>query len=206
MSEDFNRANEVLKRLGAANDTIKYIDITKGNKTTKYAETKERIKAFRSVFPEGSIETNLVEWDKDTGNIITRTEVRNENGNLLSTGYACENVNVGMVNKGGSALENCETSSVSRALGFLGFGIVGGIASAEVMQEVAHQKEERDGMKICRRCNGTIKDAVNSKNELIDAETIAKESLRVYGDAYCLRCLAEIEKAGGLSFLGGGKK
>ena len=206
MSEDFNIANEVLKRLGAANDTIKYIDITKGNKTTKYAETKERIKAFRSVFPEGSIETNLVEWDKDTGNIITRTEVRNENGNLLSTGYACENVNVGMVNKGGSALENCETSSVSRALGFLGFGIVGGIASAEVMQEVAHQKEERDGMKICRRCNGTIKDAVNSKNELIDAETIAKESLRVYGDAYCLRCLAEIEKAGGLSFLGGGKK
>lgn len=206
MSEDFNRANEILKKLGVANDNIKYIDITKGNKTTKYAETKERIKAFRSVFPEGSISTKLVEWDKDTGNIVTRTKVYNENGNLLSTGYACENVNVGMVNKGGSALENCETSSVSRALGFLGFGIVGGIASAEVMQQVAHQKEERDGMKICRRCNGTIKDAVNSKNELIDAETIVKESLRVYGDAYCLKCLAEIKQAGGLSFLGGGEK
>lgn len=206
MSEDFNRANEILQKLGLANDNIKYIDITKGNKTTKYAETKERVKAFRSVFPEGSISTKLVEWDKETGNIVTRTEVYNENGNLLSTGYACENVNVGMVNKGGSALENCETSSVSRALGFLGFGIVGGIASAEAMQQVAHQKEERDGMKICRRCNGTIKDAVNSKNELIDAETIVKESLRVYGDAYCLKCLAEIKQAGGLSFLGGGEK
>lgn len=206
MSEDFSRANEILQKLGLANDNIKYIDITNGNKTTKYAETKERVKAFRNVFPEGSIATKLVEWDKENGNITFKAEIYNENGNLLSTGYACENVNVGFVNKGGSALENCETSSISRALGFLGFGIVGGIASAEVMQQVAHQKEERDGMKICRRCNGTIKDAVNSKNELIDAETIAKESLRVYGDAYCLRCLAEIEKAGGLSFLGGGKK
>ena len=52
----------------------------------------------------------------------------------------------------------------------------------------------------------TRKVGVDSKNELIDAETIVKESLRVYGDAYCLKCLAEIKQAGGLSFLGGGEK
>ena len=78
------RSEEIAEALLNANADIKYIDIDKGGKTTQYAETKERVKAFRRVFPEGSISTKLVEWDKDNGNIIMKAEVFNENGSLLA--------------------------------------------------------------------------------------------------------------------------
>lgn len=200
------RSDDIAEAILNVNADIKYIDIEKGGKKTQYAEAKERIKAFRRVFPEGSITSKLVEWDKEKGTIIMRAEVYNEKGNLLASGYASENVNVGMVNKGGNALENAETSAISRALGFLGIGIVGGIASAEDMQRVAQNKKLADGFGLCRRCNQPIRDAVNSKGEVVDAQTIARESVKVYGDTYCLKCLAEIQKAGGMEFLGGGKK
>lgn len=189
------RSREISEALCNVNADIKYIEITKGAKTSKYAETKERVKAFRRVFPEGSIATKLVEWDKDTGNIVMKAEVFNENGSLLASGYASENVNVGMVNKGGSALENCETSCVSRALGFLGIGIGDGIASAEDMQRVAKRKETEDGLRLCRRCGHKILDALDKKGNVITADQIATETLRVYGDTYCLSCAAEVKKA-----------
>ena len=194
MTDEFNRDIRIAEAIAKANADISYIDIEKNGKKTQYAETKERVKAFRKIYPEGAITTKLVEWDKEKGNIVMRAEVFNENGALLATGYACENVNVGFVNKGGSALENCETSCISRALGFLGIGLKGGIASAESMQQVAYNKEKQDGMRLCRRCNQTIKDAVDKKGNVISADTIARESIRVYGDAYCLSCLGEVKK------------
>ena len=190
---DAKRSEEIAEALANVNADVKYIEISKGGKTSKYAEAKERVKAFRRVFPEGSISTKLIEWDKEAGNITMKAEVFNENGSLLASGYACENVNLGLVNKGGSALENCETSAVARALGFLGIGIGDGIASAETMQRVTAQKEATNNLKVCHCCGRPINDAVDKAGKTWHADEIAKITVSTYGDAYCLPCLMEFK-------------
>ena len=130
---------------------VSYEQIEKANKeietiklgTKGYAQVNERIKAFRKVYPTGPIETEIEEIKEDYVRI--KTIVKNENGDILSTGYASE------TNKGNnkvnqvSMLENCETSSVGRALGFAGFGVDSAIASAE---DITRNKEKSKQFEI----------------------------------------------------------
>lgn len=136
---------------------IKYVDIEKANKTIKttdikgkdYAEVNQRIKAFRMLYPQGTIKTMLV--SNNDGICIFRAEVYeyekcNDVGNyeskLLGTGTAYEKENSTFINKT-SYIENCETSAVGRALGMCGFGIDTSVASAEEVQNaMANQKKE----------------------------------------------------------------
>lgn len=97
-----------------------------------YAPTNERIIAYRKVYPMGRIETTIEEIRDDY--VRTRTVVTDEEDNVIASGTASEtNTGKNMVNKT-SMLENCETSSVGRALGFAGFGADTAIASAEDME------------------------------------------------------------------------
>lgn len=97
-----------------------------------YAPTNERIIAYRKVYPMGRIETKIEEIRDDY--VRTRTVVTDEEDNIIASGAASEtNTGKNMVNKT-SMLENCETSSVGRALGFAGFGADTAIASAEDME------------------------------------------------------------------------
>lgn len=125
---------EILKvsyeQIEKANNGINAMKI--GNKD--YATVNERVKAFRKVYPRGCIQTNIEEIKDDYVRISTI--VRDENGDVIATGVASE-TKKGMVN-GTSMLENCETSSVGRALGFAGFGIDNSIASGE---DVERNKE-----------------------------------------------------------------
>lgn len=101
-------------------------DGTYKKKIVKYAEVKERVIAFRKVYPLGRIDTRMEQTDnyiKFTANVLV-------DGMLLATGTARELSNKPF------ALENCETSAIGRALGFAGFGIKTGIASAEDMQQI----------------------------------------------------------------------
>lgn len=114
---------------------IKWNDIEKVNSEIKtinlknkdYAEVKERVIAFRKLFPNGCIKTDLKEYNKDE---IIFTAQAYDGNDLLATGYAR-----GKTNKFFS-LEDTETSAVGRCLGFLALGIQGGIASAEEIKEV----------------------------------------------------------------------
>ena len=120
-----------------------YEEIQKANaaiKTTPihgkdYAEVNERIKAFRKVFPEGTILTEMIH--NENGMVIFRSRVL-IGDIVLGEGTAYEKENSSTINKT-SYIENCETSAVGRALGMAGFGIDTSIASAE---EVAAVKEE----------------------------------------------------------------
>ena len=97
-----------------------------------YAPTNERIIAYRKVYPTGRIETTVEEIREDY--VRTRTVVTDEDDNIIASASASEtNTGKNMVNKT-SMLENCETSSVGRALGFAGFGADTAIASAEDME------------------------------------------------------------------------
>lgn len=97
-----------------------------------YAMVPERVTAFRKLYPEGVITTDIIEHDGTTVTMKATIGVF-VNGELkvLATGMAQEVRGKGMVNTT-SYIENCETSAVGRALGFLGLGINGGgICSAE---------------------------------------------------------------------------
>lgn len=118
------------EQIAKANEEIYAMKI--GNKD--YATVNERVKAFRKVYPTGSIENKIEEIKDDYVRISTI--IRNENGDIIATGTASE-TKKGMVNST-SMLENCETSSVGRALGFAGFGIDNSIASGE---DVERNKE-----------------------------------------------------------------
>jgi hypothetical protein len=66
----------------------------------------------------------------EDGVVTMRTTIADDGGMILATGYAQEKETSSYINKT-SYIENCETSAVGRALGFLGIGIDGSMCSAE---------------------------------------------------------------------------
>lgn len=117
-----------------ANEAIKTTDI----KGKDYAEVNQRIKAFRMVYPNGSITTEIVSLVD--GVVTMKTTIKDNEGNVLSTGYAYEKENSTFINKT-SFIENCETSAVGRALGMCGFGIDTSVASAEEVQNAIENQK-----------------------------------------------------------------
>ncbi len=101
-----------------------------------YVPVAERIEQFYSAYPAGRILTSIIEHDREAGFVLIRAEVyRNSEDTMPSaTGHAFEVRGESYVNKT-SYLENCETSSVGRALALLGFEVRRGIASREEMEK-----------------------------------------------------------------------
>ena len=121
-----------------ANETIKTTDI----KGKEYAEVNQRIKAFRMLYPDGVIETQML--SNEDGVCIFQAVVGfRENGELykLATGTAYEKENSTFINKT-SYIENCETSAVGRALGMAGFGIDTSVASYEEVQNAMNNQTD----------------------------------------------------------------
>ena len=117
-----------------ANETIATTNI----KGKEYAEVNQRIKAFRMVYPEGSIITELVELENG---ICTRRAIVKDGENTLGTGFAQEKESSSYINKT-SYIENCETSAVGRALGMCGFGIDTSVCSAEELQNALNNQDK----------------------------------------------------------------
>lgn len=108
-------------------------------KGREYVEVNERVIAFRklSEFKGFSLETELVSLDSET--CVVKAIIRNADGQVISTGLAQEDKSSSHINKT-SYVENCETSAVGRALGFLGIGVETSIATAdEVSMAIAKQ-------------------------------------------------------------------
>ena len=139
--------------LAIVNEQIKTTDI----KGKEYAEVNQRIKAFRMLYPNGTIETKMI--SNDDGVCIFEAKVysepqlaknitidgvvtheRYEKGVLLATGTAYEKEDSTFINKT-SYIENCETSAVGRALGMAGFGIDVSVASAEEVANAIQNQE-----------------------------------------------------------------
>ena len=131
---------------------MKYEDIAKVNSEIEminmgkkdYAMVPERVTAFRKLYPEGFIRTAILFNDGTTILMQASAGYYREDGGevILGTGFAQEVKGKGMVNNT-SHVENCETSAVGRALGFMGLGINGGgICSAEELANaVTAQKQ-----------------------------------------------------------------
>ena len=106
-----------------------------------YVEVHERVEAFWNDHPDdGSIITHMEYPDEHT----VRCHVRIlTHGVLRATGHAEEVRGQGLVNTT-SAVENCETSAVGRALAVMGYKVKRGIASREeVAAAVAAQAQAK---------------------------------------------------------------
>ena len=134
--------------LKKANDSIVTVDV----KDKPYATVTERIKAFRKLYPEGFICTDIL--SNETGVCIIKATVGfvNENGErqVLGTGTAYEKENSSFINKT-SYIENCETSACGRALGMCGLGIDTDVASAEEVKTATLQHEAEKHITAAKR-------------------------------------------------------
>ena len=124
MFEDIKRANETI--------------VTTDVKGKQYAEVNQRIKVFRMLYPEGTIETQILSLEN--GICVMRAIIKNGEL-LLGTGTAYEKENSTFINKT-SYIENCETSAVGRALAMCGIGIDTSIASKEEVENAIEQQEQ----------------------------------------------------------------
>jgi len=105
-----------------------------------YETVEERLTKFWKDHPDGRINTTLLE--ANTTRFIVRAEIfRTEvDAHPWSTGIAEETVQGRGVNAT-SALENCETSAIGRALANAGYATKGKRASREEMTKVAKGAE-----------------------------------------------------------------
>lgn len=119
-----------------ANETIRTTNI----KGKEYAEVNQRVKAFRTLYPEGFITTEIL--CREGGLCIIKATVgyyADGKSVILATGTAYEKEGSSQINRT-SYIENCETSAVGRALGMAGFGIDTSIASADEMNNALLQQ------------------------------------------------------------------
>jgi hypothetical protein len=107
-------------------------------KGKEYVEVNQRIKAFREMYANGSIMTEML---SNEGGVCVFKAVVVVDGQIVSTGHAYEKEGSTFINKT-SYLENCETSAIGRALGCLGIGIDTSVASVE---EVANAIKQQGG-------------------------------------------------------------
>ena len=151
-----------------------------------YVLVNSRIKEFRTnpKYENYGLETikTLDDWfestDKKTGEIIQDNRVEfkciitNESGKRMSDGDARELKSSSYINQT-SHIENCQTSAIGRALGFLGIGIDTSIASAdEVVNAVNNQPEKKEdnrpwlnNTQLTATLKGTIEQAENVIND-----------------------------------------
>ncbi len=103
-----------------------------------YETVADRIKRFYADHTDGRITTKLV---TDTETKVVMKAFLYLDGNLVATGYAEEIRGKGMVNTT-SAMENCETSAVGRALA--NYNYAGDKrASREEMEKVNRYEEQK---------------------------------------------------------------
>jgi hypothetical protein len=106
-----------------------------------YVEVNKRIELFWQRFANGRIETEIKSWNDGVIIMVARVWKDSADQFPSATGHAYERENSSYINKT-SALENCETSAVGRALAILGFEIKKSVASKEEVENAIQQQEE----------------------------------------------------------------
>jgi hypothetical protein len=169
------------KDIQKVNESLSAMDI----KGKNYITVNERIKAFRQLYPEGTIETEILSLE---GGVVTiKATVKNIDV-ILGTGHAQEKESSSYINKT-SYIENCETSAVGRALGMLGIGIDTSFASYEevVNAQLNQSKEIEERKKAADKYAAASRTEKISKAHLYDlANKIAEFGLNA---EYIKKCL-----------------
>ena len=123
-------------------DTVKTISI----RGKQYVTVAERLRQLHlsvsNDMPGPSIDTKIV-YAEGGVYIVKATVIPDvTQPHCFFTGYAKEDESKGQIN-GTSALENCETSAIGRALGNAGYGSAESIASANEVMNAMHQQNTK---------------------------------------------------------------
>jgi hypothetical protein len=104
-----------------------------------YETVETRLEKWHGQFPDSRIETELVEASNTRFIVICRLFKTEADSKPCSSGIASETISDRGVNAT-SALENCETSAIGRALANAGFAAKGKRASREEMVKVVNDE------------------------------------------------------------------
>jgi hypothetical protein len=147
-----------------------------------YETVEERLVKYWKDHPDGRIDTTLVEHTLQRFIVkasIYRTEV---DGQAWTTGYAEETVSTRGVNST-SALENCETSAIGRALANAGYVTKGKRPSREEMAKVKAAEPKPFAEKLAEKVIMPVEDdawtvkAVNPAPSAAEAVALVQEVL-----------------------------
>ena len=137
----------------------------------EYKTVAKRVDEFRKDHKtDMSIITSIIVADEKT--VVMKAEISDKEGRIIATGFAEEKRDASTINKT-SALENCETSAIGRALA--NFGLGGGeYASADEVANAISQQNQQQPKKAYAKLNF---DEIRETLEGIDDE----KSLDDYG-------------------------
>lgn len=105
----------------------------------QYETVALRVHKFREAKPTLSLITEVLHRDVDC--VVMKATISDEQGRVLATGHAEEYRKSSEINRT-SALENCETSAIGRALAALGLGGTEFASADEVARAISGQKGE----------------------------------------------------------------
>ncbi len=143
-----------------------------------YVTVARRLADFRGEHPHWTIKTKLFEAAQY---VRIRATVMDENDRVIGTGWAEENREYGNINKT-SALENCETSAVGRAI-MIATGKGGQhIRSAEEMEAAIEQQKEIAGIERLKKHNAAVRNHLTSI--LAIKQALAEDDFSTAYEAY----------------------
>lgn len=130
-------------------------------KGKEYATVASRVEIFRKHFPLYSITTELIADDEQR--VVMKAEIKDENGRILADGYSEEIRGEGLINTT-SAIENCQTSAIGRALA--AFGLIGGeyASSFEVENAISQQNTSNSTNNTSKPSSINYKDLIIQEN------------------------------------------
>jgi len=131
-----------------------------------YVLVSDRVNYFNDNYENGSIQTQLISDPIADMVIIKAIVCPDIKEQRVFTGYsqAKWSDTSSFVNKT-SALENCETSAVGRALAFMGIGVIDSIASVDEIKKATNQEtmakapdhvDNEFNKSTCPKCGGKI--------------------------------------------------
>jgi hypothetical protein len=155
----------------------------------QYATVAHRLQQFRALYPAAQIITELMA--DDGTKVIMRSEIR-INDICIATGWAEEVRGSSNINKT-SALENCETSAIGRALAIAGFDSSGSICSADEVKIAIERQATESVAKMTKKSKLTKKQQKALETHL-DECTDGDLKLQKVLDYYKIDNLSELSK------------
>ena len=150
----------------------------------KYMTTAGRVMAIHEKYPGCvQISTEILNDDELKVEMMATVEITDETGTRKFTGFAREHYEVKTqkdVNYA-SALENCETSAVGRAIGFAGVGLLpgSGFASADEIEGIGRKEKAVKSQQIAK--NNPEPSTPSQALSMISTINNHKKSLRGLG-------------------------